>query len=355
MKTSIDYTSQHAHATQLPDSFRRRLLQLLALSPVSALLHAQANPSAIAVAKLHCFALRVSDVARSLAFYQSLFGMPVQARDGDVVSLRIGDGPQFLSLQPCRAGESPGIHHIGLSVPGLQPGTIVGQLESWGLRAATQIPDSEDRLRAALQYWLADSPDAGVFLLDREGLQVQLCSTTYCGARDGVCQTAQAAGQDGLLQLREINHFTNYMSHAANANQFYMDLFGLRYQSYQGPTMPTIGVGDGRQFLMFVGGTQAGVPSNPGRIDHVSLSVADFDVERILTILTGFGTSARQEPSVTPPLAHWISLRMPNRGGAEGGTPELYFSDPDGLHIQLQHVDYCGGGGYLGDECAPLA
>ena len=38
---------------------------------------------------------------------------------------------------------------------------------------------------------------------------------------------------------------------------------------------------------------------------------------------------------------HWISMRMPNRGGAEGGTPELYF-DPDGLRIQLQDRSYCG-------------
>jgi len=51
---------------------------------------------------------------------------------------------------------------------------------------------------------------------------------------------------------------------------------------------------------------------------------------------------------------HWISMRMPNRGGAEGGTPELYFSDPDGIRIQLQDAGYCGGTGYLGDDCPPL-
>ena len=57
----------------------------------------------------------------------------------------------------------------------------------------------------------------------------------------------------------------------------------------------------------------------------------------------------------TQPFMHWISMRMPNRGGAEGGTPELYFSDPDGVRIQLQDPTYCGGGGYLGDSCLPLA
>ena len=54
------------------------------------------------------------------------------------------------------------------------------------------------------------------------------------------------------------------------------------------------------------------------------------------------------------PLVTYISLRMPNRGGAEGGTPELYFTDPDGLAIQIQDVKYCGGGGFLGELCPPL-
>jgi hypothetical protein len=48
---------------------------------------------------------------------------------------------------------------------------------------------------------------------------------------------------------------------------------------------------------------------------------------------------------------HYVTRRMPDRGGAPGGTPELYFTDPDGILLQLQDVSYCGGGGYLGDEC----
>jgi hypothetical protein len=41
---------------------------------------------------------------------------------------------------------------------------------------------------------------------------------------------------------------------------------------------------------------------------------------------------------------------MPNRGGAPNGTLELYFSDPDGILLQIQDVRYSGGSGYLGDE-----
>jgi uncharacterized protein (TIGR00369 family) len=41
-------------------------------------------------------------------------------------------------------------------------------------------------------------------------------------------------------------------------------------------------------------------------------------------------------------------------GGAKEGTPELYFTDPDGLLVQLQDVKYCGGSGVLGDQCPPV-
>ena len=49
---------------------------------------------------------------------------------------------------------------------------------------------------------------------------------------------------------------------------------------------------------------------------------------------------------------HYVTLRMENRGGAPGGTPELYFTDPDGILLQLQDVRYCGGAGKLGEVCS---
>src|SRR5262245_7029480 len=60
--------------------------------------------------------LTVSDVARSLEFYQGLFGMPVQARQGSSVLLRIGNGPRFLALRPAAAGERPSISALGFGV-----------------------------------------------------------------------------------------------------------------------------------------------------------------------------------------------------------------------------------------------
>ena len=33
------------------------------------------------------------------------------------------------------------------------------------------------------------------------------------------------------------------------------------------------------------------------------------------------------------------------------GQRTAYFTDPDGILLQLQDVSYCGGGGYFGNEC----
>lgn len=48
---------------------------------------------------------------------------------------------------------------------------------------------------------------------------------------------------------------------------------------------------------------------------------------------------------------HYVTMRMENRGGLPDGTPELYFTDPDGLLMPLQDTTYCGGRGYLGNAC----
>jgi hypothetical protein len=44
-------------------------------------------------------------------------------------------------------------------------------------------------------------------------------------------------------------------------------------------------------------------------------------------------------------------MRGTEFGGAKEGTPELYFTDPDGISIQLQDPTYCGGAGVLGEIC----
>lgn len=104
----------------------------------------------------------------------------------------------------------------------------------------------------------------------------------------------------------------------------------------------------GHQFLAFVGAR--GRPAQP-LIHHACLTVEDFDPERILKTLEAFGVKPRGDRRApTRPLESYVTMRMPNRGGAADGTPELYFTDPDGILLQIQDVRYRGGSGYLGDQ-----
>ena len=79
----------------------------------------------------------------------------------------------------------------------------------------------------------------------------------------------------------------------------------------------------------------------------------NFQHEQVLDMLESYGIRRRSEGAqgILGPLECYVTMRMPDRGGAPEGTPELYFTDPDGILIQLQDEAYCGGGGYLGDEC----
>ena len=190
------------------------------------------------------------------------------------------------------------------------------------------------------------------------------------------------------MALKDTSHFTIAASDPATV-PFYMELFGLEPMVYQAAT-PAWQVGDGVHFLMFIGGggpTRGGGPARPGGpargaapgggetpgrrggaaagrggaapppraagIDHACVSMEGFDPAAVTKLLVGYGLK-QQEGQGRSPLVTYISLRMPNRGGAEGGTPELYFTDPDGLAIQLQDVTYCGGAGLLGELCPPL-
>lgn len=338
---------------------RRNLLKALPALAFAPGVMAQQSGNPVAVRKLHSFGLRVSDMDRSLKFYQDIFGCPIQARQGDTVCLRIGDGPRFFSLSPTRPGEQPSISHIGLSVADFQLEAVRDQLDDFGIARGSKPASDQPALDSAMRSWIDDRGQTqDLYFAGREGLVYHLSAQDHCGGSGPlgtVCERIEAAPTAGLFKSIDLSHFTNFLGNNGRANEFYTRIFGKTYQAYQGPTSPIVGVGDGVQFLMYVGGSQEGPPTQAARIGHVCLSIEDFVVDEIISKLENYGITARENPSNTPPLAHWISMRMPNRGGIEGGTPEVYFSDPDALQIQVQDASYCGGGGYLGDQCEPLA
>jgi hypothetical protein len=82
------------------------------------------------------------------------------------------------------------------------------------------------------------------------------------------------------------------------------------------------------------------------------MSMDNFNPDSVIKALQSYGIKPRgNAQGAPPPMVHYISIRMENRGGAKEGTPELYFTDSDGLLMQLQDSKYCGGSGVLGNVC----
>ena len=327
---------------------RREWLQSLPLLVATASVHAQVSATPLRVLGLHQVTLAVSDVERSLEFYQVVFGMPIQARLENKVLLRIGEGPHFLALT--EAGSTPArIDHFGMAIENFDADRVVNMLtDDHGLSESTGLKGLSAHPRRGRVSTRGATTE--IHIVDPNGLVIELMDPRYCGGDGRIgdeCGIAEGLSSSGSIALQGLSHLTINVPDPAVANGFYRGMFGFDIQAFQA-TAPLLGVGPNAHFLMFIGLGRAPTAA----INHVCLTLEDFDVDQIQTVLESQGLRARDESRQAGPLRHWISMRMPNRGGAQEGTPELYFSDPDGLSIQLQDVTYCGGGGYLGGQCS---
>jgi catechol 2,3-dioxygenase-like lactoylglutathione lyase family enzyme len=346
--------------TRTGDGISRRSL-LLSVPALAAASHAsgQTANSPIPVRGINHVTLLVSDVKRSVDFYQGLFGMPVISRQGAATNLRIGNGPQFLGVAPSGANP-PKIDHFCLGVENFDVDRLVGILGRYGVTPS----DTAGPMRARVRKRGADAGGASegtpeLYFGDPDGITVQLQDPRYCGGAGrlgDMCPRPEPSAKNGLLAVRTWSHCTNFVSDAERSNKFYQELFGLRIQAYQGPNAPLLGAGEGVQFIMFAGGGggrgRATAAPPAASIHHLCLGMDGFNPDKVIKALESYGIKPRgsaQGPA--GPLVHYISMRMENRGGAKEGTPELYFTDPDGLLVQLQDVTYCGGAGVLGDVC----
>jgi len=77
---------------------------------------AQSGKAPIRVRSLSHMTLTVSDRKRSIEFYQGLFGLPVQHHQDVSTGLRIGPGPQYISLSQGGANAQPAIAHFCMTV-----------------------------------------------------------------------------------------------------------------------------------------------------------------------------------------------------------------------------------------------
>jgi catechol 2,3-dioxygenase-like lactoylglutathione lyase family enzyme len=347
---------------------RRDLLLSLPALAVARRLLAQGGAQ-LKVRALNHFTISVADPKRTIDFYQSVFGMPIQARQGATTLLRIGPGPQFMAVGALGTNQSPSITHYCVTVEDFAVDRILGVLAQHGVTKADAtgggLSGGPMKVRVRMR-----GPDAGgakegtpeIYVGDPDGVVVQLQDPKYGGGAGlmGEMMKVEPSPSKGSIALEDLSHFTIFGQDAERSNKFYQDLFGVKIRSYQGPTAPTMAIGPTVQFVMFVGGgagARAGAPAAPPRpasINHVSFNMKNFDVARVQKALESAGIKPREGNGPAGPMQHYVSMRLPNRGGAKEGTPELYFTDPDGILVQIQDVSYCGGGGYLGNECPAL-
>jgi catechol 2,3-dioxygenase-like lactoylglutathione lyase family enzyme len=343
---------------------RRELLFSIPAFAMAPRLFSQAAKPVITVKGLNYFVLSVSDMKRSIDFYQGLFGMPVQARQGSDVLLRIGKGPQFLMLTPAGTNPPAIVPRLGMTVENFNPERIAGMLEQHGVTRAE--PGDPGLTGGAMKLRVSRrGPENGgaadgtseLFLGDPDDFVLQIQDTSYAGGAGalGNVTKVEPSAKKGLIALADMSHFTINASDANRTQNFYQEVFGTPVRSRQATT-PGLGIGPGVMFLMFIGGGGRGRGAAAGArrasVNHVSMSMDNFKPDAVMKTLADFGITERGSGGgAAGPLKSYITLRMPDRGGAEGGTPELYFTDPDGLLLQLQDVKYCGGGGFLGDVC----
>src|SRR5688572_30030968 len=313
----------------MPASLDRRTflaaLPALAMSPQ---LLAQAPASrGFRVNGLSQITLAVSDVARSVDFYQGLFGMPIQARQGSTVLLRIGNGPRFIALRQAAAGESPSISGLGFGVNGFSIDTAMQTLTAHGFASAPSDAPKPGpkqilvRTRRQKEGGSADGSTRDLFAADPSGVVFHLHDVSYCGgsgALGSVCTAVEPSAKKGIIALKDTSHFTINATDPTTV-QMYLDMFGFTPLAYQAQT-PGWQVGNGVHFLMFIGGGgptrgNAGAPAGParggapgggvpgggggpapgrgrgggapgaGRIDHACVAMDNFDAAAVTKLL----------------------------------------------------------------------
>ena len=328
---------------------RRSLLMSVPMLAAARRLLAQEIRPALTLRALNHIAITVSDKKRSMEFYQGLFGWPINHTQGGTQGLntgfsvgptgiRIGSGPQYITMSQ---GARPGWGHFCMTVEGFDVDRITQVLAR---HAVSRTRASE---AGPMKAWVRSrGPENGganqgtpeFYINDPDGIRFQLQDPRYCGGPgvfgDG-CPSVPPL--ESVLDVGDFQSFTLSILNQERSLDFYQALFGMTVKGHHG-TVPMLGVGSGPQRLLIDDSTAA---SEMPRITQVCLAMDGFDPYKVQQALSQFGVKPRGDATGVPgPMVSWLRIRSEELGGAEGDTPELLFTDPDGIVIQLQDASY---------------
>jgi catechol 2,3-dioxygenase-like lactoylglutathione lyase family enzyme len=141
---------------------RRELVTILAALAATPLA-AAAQPAALQAASLNHASLIVSDLDRSVAFYQRTFGLAVKSTQQGGVNLAVGDA--FLGIYQGGQNAMPHINHFCFGLRAFDPAATVAALEAQGLPAESRTRDGVTQ----------------VYTADPDNLRIQLQDVSFCG------------------------------------------------------------------------------------------------------------------------------------------------------------------------------
>ena len=170
-----------------------------------------------------------------------------------------------------------------------------------------------------LEQLLSQYESGRITRRDLLGVLAVLVAAPGAASVAGAAQTAAPVGA-----VKSMNHISIFVPSVQKSMEFYQRVFGLPLLTKQDPGM-NLSTGAG-----FLGIYPAQAGATTGSINHICFGMEHFDADAMVKKLADRGVKA--------------SIRL------RGDTKELYFTDPDGIRVQLQDVKYKGGTGPLGDQ-----
>ena len=284
----------------------------------------QGRQPAFQARMLNHVTLEVKNLERSVAFYQQLFGMPLQSdqivgpRRVPVPCLRIGRGPQFIAFMEPTAfvpadqladsdlGERSGINHFCLGIADFDPDAVIMTLEARDLRATRNMREGmrNDRI-------------SEVGTPDPDGLFVQIQDQTYCGGSGrlgDLCEAGfeypdQTSTPTPAIAVHAYRSVSLTVTDVPRALEFYGRLFDVSVRESRDGTSLLL-VGSNGSYLALSRGAEPG-------LSRFSLAVQRFDPDEVMLALGSNGLSGRRVTS-------------------DGNAPAIAFTDPDGITVYLE-------------------